>query len=76
MTATNSRAHEISTSMDLAALAERMAPNGEPFPAPHQARAMRAQLVADADAYGWRTVGDVEDGDWFRMLDQAMKATA
>ncbi len=66
--------HAIGPAMDLDALAERMAPNGAPFPTEQQARAMRDQLTTHASAYGWRTVGDVDDSDWFRMLDQAMKA--
>lgn len=75
-TTTHTKPGTIAADMPLNDLIDRMAPNCEQFRTLHQANAMRAQLVDDAPAYGWKTCADVEDADWFRMLDNAMKATA
>lgn len=32
---------------------------------------MRDLLIKHQDAYEWRTIYDVEDVDWFRMLNEA-----
>lgn len=64
------RIHE---TMDLHQLAERMYVNGdwnldEIMPTAH---AMRALILADQTAYGWIDTSDIEDVDWFRMLESA-----
>ena len=59
----------ISPTMSLCDLAERM---GDATTT-SEATAMRALLVHAAPSYGWQTTGDVEDGDWFRMLDIAAR---
>lgn len=65
----------ISSTMSPDDLAERM--SGDPLNIA-ETTAMRAMLVAAAPSYGWQTTSDIEDGDWFRMLDiaaQVDKAT-
>ena len=62
----------ISRTMDLGQLAERM---GDDVFEP-EATAMRGMLTANAPAYGWTTTNDVEDADWFRMLEIAARMDA
>lgn len=62
---------QISPTMSLDHLAERMWVNGDWPASTTETQAMRAMLVASAPNHGWQTTGDVEDGDWFRMLDIA-----
>lgn len=62
---------KISPTMPLDHLAERMWVNGDE-PDLALAQRMRDLLVSNATAYQWESTNDVEDVDWFRMLDEAV----
>ncbi len=66
----------IGPEMSLSHLKERMSPNGEPFPTTEQAEKMRYLLNDGIHEYRWLTISDVQDVDWFRMLDQIVAAAA
>lgn len=51
--------------MDLWQLAERMGDCATES----DALAMRSLILADQESYGWNDTDDIEDVDWFRMLD-------
>lgn len=61
---------KISAQMDPAELACIMDPNGQQKYSTDQAGVMRSLIVSDARAYGWLTPSDIEDPDWWRMLDE------
>jgi hypothetical protein len=60
----------ITPTMDLDQLAERIWVNGDHVDL-DIAQRMRALLTLHAPAYGWATTSDVEDRDWFRMLNES-----
>jgi hypothetical protein len=62
----------IDKSMDLDTLAERVFTDGD-WPSDYLeiAKALRSILVRDKRAYGWTTIGSVEDVDWFRSVKEA-----
>lgn len=62
----------IGPAMDLMALRERMDVNGDGAISNEAVERMRGMLCQNAPAYGWRVLADVEDPDWFRMLDEAV----
>ena len=59
---------KIASDMDLQRLAELM---GEVDYREETVATMRDLLVTDAPEYGWKTTSDVEDTDWFRLLEEA-----
>lgn len=40
------------------------------------AQAMRELLLQGQKVYGWRTTSDVEDDEWFALLDEAVSGAA
>jgi len=64
---------KISTTMHLSKLIDCMSPNGDETVTDAQAAAMRELINRDAPAYGWKSTGDIEDTDWFRLCDEATK---
>jgi hypothetical protein len=68
---------KIEPTMNLDHLTERMWVNGD-WPADSTAAAhdMRELLLQGQKAYGWRTTSDVEDDEWFALLDEAVSSAA
>lgn len=62
---------KIASDMNLRELWERMDCNGANEFDEAAARRMRGMLVSHMDL--WRDTADVDDCDWFRMLDKAVQ---
>lgn len=62
---------KIQPTMDLQELWFRMDVNGSLEFDAAEAAAMRDLIVRDAPAYEWADTADIEDVDWFRMLQSA-----
>ena len=64
---------KITPTMNLDDLRDRMSPNGDSV-TEGQAAKMRDLLNSNAEAYEWQDTQDVDDSDWFRMLDESANA--
>ena len=68
---------KIEPTMNLDHLMERMWVNGDwPADSTAAAQTMCELLLQGQKAYGWRTTSDVEDDEWFALLDKAMSSAA
>jgi hypothetical protein len=68
---------KIKPTMNLDHLTERMWANGDwPADSTAAAQAMRELLLQGQTAYGWRTTSDMEDDEWFALLDEAVSGAA
>ena len=66
---------KIEPTMNLDHLADLMYITGsEPVDA--EVVAMRDMLLQGQESHEWKTTSDVEDAEWFSMLDQAVSSAA
>ena len=66
---------KIEPTMNLDHLADLMYLTGAE-PVDTEVVAMRDMLLQGQKLHGWKTTSDVEDAEWFSMLDQAMSSAA